>query len=360
MNRNKALKQIDNIKKSGIGVIGAGSWGTAIAYLLAKNGFRTILWSYEKETVDEINKFHTNKQFLKEAVLPHNIYATNDMGDIAECEILVNVVPTQHIRSVYTNAGFSLKKKYLINCSKGVEITTGKRISQIFIDDFALPYRNYAILSGPSHGEEVIKDMPTTVLAASRDKYLGIFTQEIFGGEFFRVYRAYDVIGAELGSSIKNIIAIASGIVDGLGMGDNTKAALVTRGLAEMKRFGMYQGAKRMTFSGLSGLGDLYVTCSSQHSRNRSVGLAIGRGEGLQNYLANTKMIAEGVPTTKAIYSLAQKCNVEVPIIEKVHQVLYDNLDCREGIHDLMARTPVQEWWWSKYQKKKSYFGEGA
>lgn len=360
MRRRKAITEIDRIKKDGVGVVGSGSWGTAVAYLLGVNGFNVKLWSYEKDVVEEINSEHTNKEYLKDARLAKTIHATADINELADCEFLVNVVPTQHIRSVYEKADFSLRRKFLINCSKGVEITTQKRISQIFIDDFELQRRRYAILTGPSHGEEVAKDIPTTVLAASKDKYLGIFTQEIFSNPAFRVYRSYDTIGAELGSSMKNIIAIASGIVDGLGLGDNTKAALVTRGLAEMKRFGMYQKAKRMTFSGLSGLGDLYVTCSSYHSRNRRVGISIGKGTGMQDFFGNSKMVAEGVPTTKAIYNIARKSGVEMPIVEKVYEVIYDNLDCREAIKELMTRTPVKEWWWTKYQKKKSYYNEGV
>ncbi len=360
MKKSKALYRIHEIKEQGIGVVGSGSWGTAIAYILGQNGFHVKLWSYEQETVDEINEHHTNKVFLKDAVLHPRIKATKNLDDLAECEFIVNVVPTQHIRSVFEKANFSLKHKFLINCSKGVEISTEKRISEIFIEDFGLHKHRYAILTGPSHGEEVVKDIPTTVVAASKSKYFGIFVQQIFGNPHFRVYRSYDIIGAELGSSIKNIIAIASGIVDGIGLGDNTKAALVTRGLAEMKRFGMYQKAKRMTFSGLSGLGDLYVTCSSFHSRNRRVGISIGKGNGIEDFFGTTKMVAEGIPTTKAIYSLAQKKGVETPIIEKVYQVIYEDLDCRLAIEQLMTRTPVKEWWWTKYQTKKSYYSEGA
>ncbi|OYT10571.1 MAG: glycerol-3-phosphate dehydrogenase [Bacteroidetes bacterium 4572_112] len=335
-----------------IGVLGAGSWGTAIAYVLASNGFNIHLWAFEKETVEEINTKHTNLKYISTDKLPENIIATNNPKDLSECDIIINVVPTQFIRSVFDNIGFDLRRKYIINCSKGIEISTSKRISQIFTEDFGVSSKNYAILVGPSHAEEVLKNMPTTVVVCSESRVLRRAVQEIFGNDRFRVYESNDVVGAELGSSMKNVIAIAAGIIDGLGLGDNSAAALVTRGLAEMVRFGRTQGAKRITFSGLSGLGDLYVTCSSKHSRNRKLGVAIGKGQDVTAMPDSQKMVVEGYPTAKAIYNLAKKSNVEVPLIEKVYQVLYEGLEPTTAIKELMNRDQVKEWW-SKNKKNK-------
>ncbi len=328
-----------------ITVIGAGGWGTALASVLAKNGNSVNLWTHEVNVIDEVNNKRTNSTYLPNIEIHKNITATNSKESIAESDILINAVPTKFIRSLYHDINVDISNKILINASKGIEQSTSFRISQIFNDACRVDFKNYVALTGPSHAEEVIKDVPTTVIAASIDHDKAVLVQELLSTPTFRIYTSDDLIGAEIGGAIKNVIAIAAGIIDGLAMGDNTKAALITRGLAEMSRVGDEMGANIRTFSGLSGLGDLFVTCNSAHSRNRSVGERIGKGEKYADIARSMKMIAEGVFTTKAVVELCEKLEVEMPIADQINNILFYDKCPKEAIRDLMQRESKKEWW---------------
>ncbi len=328
-----------------ITVIGAGGWGTALASVLAKNGLKVNLWTHETHVIDEINNKRSNTTYLPNYVISELITATNSKESIESADILINAVPTKFIRSLYHDLNVDISKKLLINASKGIEQSTSFRISQIFNDACSLDFKNYVALTGPSHAEEVVRDVPTTVIAASVDHDNAVLVQDLLCTPTFRIYTSEDLIGAEIGGAIKNVIAIAAGIIDGLGMGDNTKAALITRGLAEMSRIGDEMGADIRTFSGLSGLGDLFVTCNSTHSRNRSVGVRIGKGETYEQIAQSMKMIAEGVFTTKAVVELCEKLEVEMPIAEQVYNILFENKCPKDAIRDLMQREYKKEWW---------------
>lgn len=332
------------LKNKPIAVIGAGAFGTSMAKLLAENGHDTLIFSREKNVVDEINSEHTNSMFLKNASLPNNLIAVNDSDLINQSNIIINAVPTQYIRSLYNDYNILLNNKILVNCSKGIETGSLFLISQIFEDEFGVDFNNYVDLTGPSHAEEVMRQLPTTVVAASIDHKLAVTVQDLFSNKFFRVYSREDVIGAELGGALKNVIALAAGVADGLGLGDNTKAALLTRGLAEMRRLGIKLGAKGETFAGLSGLGDLFVTCNSRHSRNRSVGERIGKGSTLKEIQATTITVAEGVFTCKAAYELSIREQIDMPISEQMYKVLYEEKPIREAIENLMKRDYRPEW----------------
>lgn len=333
------------VKDNTIAIIGAGSWGSAIAQVLTDNGKDVLIWAYEKEVTFEINKFHSNLSFLKNVKLNSNIYATNNLDEAFDKhQVIISAIPTQFIRRTLSKYQGKFNDKYIINISKGIEQSSLQRISCIY-RDLGLPDDNYAILTGPSHAEEVSRRIPTTVVASSEDVEYTSFIQEIFSNDNFRVYSSNDTIGCELGGALKNIIAIASGIIDGLQLGDNTKAALITRGLAEINRLSITLGANPQTLSGLAGLGDLYVTCSSKHSRNRKVGELIGRGQSLEDIQKATSMVAEGVATTKAVFMLSEKHQVEMPIIHKTYQILFENLDPLTAIKQLMTRTSKNEWW---------------
>lgn len=328
-----------------IGVIGAGGWGTSLAAVAANNGHSVRLWSRSKDVAQEINLTHTNSTYLKGIALPPSIYATTNSQDLANSELVVISVPTQYIRTVFSNFGFEISGKLIVNSSKGIEQRTLLRVSQLMKDVARIHNDEYVILTGPSHAEEVTRNVPTTVLAASADERQAKVVQDVFSNSTFRVYRSNDIIGAEVGGALKNVIAIAAGIIDGLGTGDNTKAALITRGLVEISRLGIELGANPMTFSGLSGLGDLIVTCDSKHSRNRRVGEQIGKGKTLQEILAESKMVAEGVSTTESAYQLAKKHDVEMPIVEQVYAILFEGKSPKQAVYDLMTRQSKREWY---------------
>lgn len=321
-----------------IGVIGAGGWGTALANVAAANGHEVTMWSRSSALVEEINTSHRNNTYLPDVAVHASVVAGTDPRIVHGSDILVVSVPTQFIRSVIESYDFRIRESLIANASKGIENKTLLRVSQLLRDVARIDRDNYAVLTGPSHAEEVIRGVPTTVLAASSDEDTAHQIQRAFSNATFRVYRSNDVIGAELGGALKNVIAIAAGIIDGLGTGDNTKAALITRGLAEITRLGVVLGANPATFSGLSGLGDLIVTCDSRHSRNRHVGEEIGRGKSLQAVLAESPMVAEGVATTESAYQLAQRHHVEMPIVEQVYQILFFDKSPRMAINELMTR----------------------
>jgi glycerol-3-phosphate dehydrogenase (NAD(P)+) len=329
-----------------IGIIGAGGWGTAIAKVLSENNHRVTLWTHEKKVVDEINEYHTNSVYLKGVDLNKSVKATNRPTNLKHSDLFVLAVPTQYIRSIFNDYKFPVKNKIFVNLSKGIEKGSLMRISEIMNDVEEINSENYIMLTGPSHAEEVARKTPTTVVAASENLETAILIQKIFSNPYFRVYTSDDVIGCEMGGALKNVIALAAGIIDGLGMGDNTKAALLTRGLAGMTRLGTALGAKPLTFSGLSGLGDLIVTCNSRHSRNRYVGEQIGKGKKLQQILDDMKMVAEGVHTTVSAYDLGERHKVEMPITHQVYKILFEDVNPMHAIENLMTRQSKHEWWW--------------
>ena len=329
-----------------IGIIGAGGWGSALAILLCENVSEVSLWTFEDAAVKEINTKHTNSTYLPGVIFPDKIRATSDSNDLKNADILVIATPTQYIRPTILNNNFHLSDKLIVNVAKGIEGDTFMRVSELIIDLSGIDADNYIVLTGPSHAEEVSRKMPTTVVAASENHNSADIIQQVFTTPYFRVYTSQDVIGCEIGGAMKNIIAIAAGVIDGLKMGDNTKAALITRGLAEISRLGIALGANPQTFSGLSGLGDLYVTCASKFSRNRFVGEQIGLGKSILQITSEMKMVAEGVFTTKSAYQLAKNHGVELPIIEQMYSILFENANPRIAIKELMTRQTKREWWW--------------
>ncbi len=329
-----------------ISVIGAGGWGTALAKLLVEKDFNVILWSFESEVAEEINLNHTNSNYLKNISLPPNLYTTTDLNEALSNDLLILAIPTQFIVETLSKSSIELSSKTIVNVAKGIEKNSLRRISEILNDNFNVSLDSYVIMTGPSHAEEVARKIPTTVVAASENYLIAKEIQNIFSNNYFRVYSSDDVIGCELGGAVKNVIAIAAGIIDGLGLGDNTKAALITRGLAEMSRLGIALGANAQTFSGLSGLGDLIVTCNSRFSRNRYVGEQIGKGKSFEQIVYDMKMVAEGVFTTQSAYDLSTKHGVELPIVEQVHKILFENVKPIDAINDLMTRKSKREWWW--------------
>ncbi|HRP01481.1 MAG TPA: NAD(P)H-dependent glycerol-3-phosphate dehydrogenase [Candidatus Kapabacteria bacterium] len=330
---------------SKITVIGAGGWGTAMAILLAFNNSNVTLWTHNPEIVDNIKHKQENSIYLPNVKIPDNVLLTNDVNEIEQSDIVVNGIPTQYIRTTVEKYQINLKNKLIVNGAKGIEVTSLKRISEVFKDIAYTAPENYAVLTGPSHAEEAATKHPTTVVVASANQALSQKVQSIFNSNFFRVYTSNDVIGAEIGGALKNVVAIAAGIIDGIGMGDNTKAALITRGLAEMSRLGISLGANPLTFSGLSGLGDLFVTCNSKLSRNRRVGELIGKGMSLEQILAEMKMVAEGVQTTVSAYNLSLQAKVDMPITQQMYKILFENIKPIDAINELMSRESKQEWW---------------
>ena len=325
-------------------VIGDGSWGTAIAQLLAGRGIATTLWSPFLEQSQAMQRTRTNEKFLPGVKLHEDLaFSADPLSAIEDIELAVSVVPTQYLRAVAERFEFALPGHVTVcSATKGLEIETLQRPTAILGE--VLGEREMVVLSGPSHAEEVARGLPASVVAASRDPALATLVQESLTSESFRVYTSDDPVGAELGGALKNVIAIAAGISDGLELGDNAKAALLTRGMAEMARLGEQMGAKRETFFGLAGIGDLVTTCCSRHSRNRSVGEAIGRGETLEQVLDRMEMVAEGVWTTKALFGPeAMFAGGELPIASQVHAVLFEGKDPREAVLDLMRRAPAAE-----------------
>lgn len=325
-----------------IAVIGAGSWGTTLADLLAKKGHEVALWAYEPELVLEMRDNRENSLFLPGIKLNERLAFTNDLAEAYRgCSMVLCVVPSQLVRRVMTNSlPFLPKEAIIVSASKGIEVDTLATVSEIYQE--ILPPEQFqvlAALSGPSFAREVALEMPTAVTAAASSEAVARRVQEAFTTDYFRVYRNSDVVGVELGGAIKNVIAIAAGISDGLGFGSNTRAALITRGLAEMTRLGVAMGAQPSTFAGLAGMGDLVLTCTGDLSRNRSVGIQIGQGRTLSEILGEMRMVAEGVKTTESAYNLAKKLGVEMPIIEQMYQMLYQNKSAREAVLELMTRN---------------------
>ncbi len=326
-----------------IAVIGSGGWGTAIASLLAGNGHDVTLWSYLHEESEALAAYKENKQFLPGVMLPDNIQYTDSLEVAAkDADIIFMVTPSQATKATaqklqpYVGEGV-----VIVNASKGLEQDTQKRLSQVIAE--AIPQAKIAVMSGPSHAEEVGRKMPTTNVIASTDIETSQMLQEVVMCDYFRVYTGTDMVGVELGGALKNVIALCAGITDGIGLGDNAKAALMTRGMAEMCRLGVAMGADATTFSGLSGMGDLIVTCTSMHSRNRRAGILIGQGKTPAQAIEEVKMVVEGFYATKAAWTLAKRMQVEMPIVEEAYSVLFENKDPKEAVMSLMERKRKHE-----------------
>jgi len=331
-----------------VGVVGAGSWGTALAGVLAKKGHRVSLWAREPEVVGEIRQLRENRTFLPGTRLPDTLEASNDLPAVlADKDMVVSVVPAQFVSAVFQGeAGALHPDVQVVSASKGIEVSTGRRMDQVLsgILDGEQAHR-LTFLSGPSFAAEVAEELPTAVVVASRSDQAAARAQAAFQTDYFRVYTNPDVLGVELGGALKNVIALAAGAVVGLGFGNNTLAALITRGLAEITRLGVAMGADPATFSGLAGMGDLVLTCTGTMSRNRTVGYRLGRGESLDDILADMRGVAEGVRTVQAVRSLAREVEVEMPICEEVHALLWEGRAPAEAVRNLMLRQPRPEVW---------------
>lgn len=328
-----------------ISVIGAGSWGTTLAILLAGKGHEVLLWVFEKDELPKLEKEKINTKYLPGAKFPPNLQLTGELSSAVQFgDFLVIATPSHVVRNVCQQfAGQVKNSQYIINIAKGIENDTLKRMSEVIEETLSVSADRIATLYGPSHAEEVSQKIATAVVSASSDIQTARKIRELFRTQYFRVYSSDDIVGVELGGSLKNVIAIAAGICDGAGFGDNTKAALLTRGLVEMTRLGVTMGARQETFAGLSGIGDLIVTCMSKHSRNRHVGEQIGRGRKLDDILNEMVMVAEGVKTTRSVHQLMQKYDVEMPISEQVYEVLFKRKSPRKAVRGLMTRDPKEE-----------------
>ncbi|WP_042477964.1 NAD(P)H-dependent glycerol-3-phosphate dehydrogenase [Bacillus ndiopicus] len=327
-------------------VLGAGSWGTALAIVLAENGHNTLLWTHRQDQAEEINNQHTNKKYLPQTVLPTNLVATANLTEAAEhASTIVVAVPTKAIREVCGNLSKLLPKKALfVHVSKGIEPDTLLRISELMRESIGADLlEDIVVLSGPSHAEEVVLQHPTTVTAACENPLAAEKVQDLFMSGYFRVYTSEDVTGVEIGGALKNVIALAAGITDGLNYGDNAKAALITRGLAEVTRLGVKMGGNPFTFAGLTGMGDLIVTCTSVHSRNWRAGNMLGKGMPLTEVLEQMGMVVEGIRTTKAAHQLALKYDVAMPITEALYDVLFNGKTPKEAVDELMIRMKKPE-----------------
>ncbi len=321
-----------------IGIIGAGSWGIALSVLLHNNGHAVTVWSALENEIEMLNREHEQKEKLPGVKLPDDMCFTSDLQQAMEKkDILVLAVPSTFTRSTaHQMKAHAVSGQMIVNVAKGIEEATLMTLSQVIEDE--IPQADVAVLSGPSHAEEVGRGIPTTIVVGARTKKTAEYIQNVFMSDVFRVYISPDVLGIELGAALKNVVALAAGIADGLGYGDNTKAALITRGIAEIARLGIAMGGKFETFCGLSGIGDLIVTCASMHSRNRRAGILIGQGKTMKEAMDEVNMVVEGVFSAKAAMGLAKKYEIELPIIEQVNEVLFQNKSAAVAVKDLMIR----------------------
>ena len=332
-----------------ISIIGAGSWGIALAVLLHKNGHHVTVWSVIETEIRMLQKEREHKDKLPGVKLPEDMVFTTDLEQAVKgAEVLVLAVPSPYTRSTsHSMASLVKEGQVIVNVAKGIEEKTLLTLSQIIEEE--IPQANVAVLSGPSHAEEVGRGIPTTIVVGAKDKETAEYLQNIFMNEVFRVYISPDVLGIELGAALKNVVALAAGIADGLGYGDNTKAALITRGITEIARLGVAMGGRFETFCGLTGIGDLIVTCASMHSRNRRAGILIGQGYTMKQAMDEVKMVVEGVYSAKAAMGLAKKFDVQLPIIEQVNAVLFEGQLADEAVKNLMLRdknieNPLMPW----------------
>ncbi|GAB7386249.1 NAD(P)H-dependent glycerol-3-phosphate dehydrogenase [Bacillaceae bacterium] len=329
-----------------VAVIGAGSWGTALATVLSDKGYEVRLWSRSEAVAAEINRRHTNRRYLPEAVLPESISCSTSLADVARGQrAFLIVVPSHAMREVIRALSPHLSKDALIiHATKGLETETLKRMSEVIAEELPASFRERIVcLSGPSHAEEVVRKSPTTVVVAAHRLSLAEAAQDLLMTNRFRVYTNPDVIGVEIGGALKNVIALGAGLSDGLGFGDNAKAALMTRGLAEIGRLGVALGANPLTFAGLAGVGDLIVTCTSRYSRNWRAGNMLAQGKPLDEVLRQMGMVVEGVKTTKAAYELAKRHEVVMPITTELYKVLFERKPVKDAVEDLMGRVRTHE-----------------
>ncbi len=326
-----------------IGIIGAGSWGCALAWLLHNNGNQVTVWSIMEDEVSMLKNCHEHKDKLPGVILPKEMEFTTDLESAAaDKDVLVLAVPSPFTRSTAGKmAPFIKEGQKIVNVAKGIEDSTLMTLSEIIEQE--IPQADVVVLSGPSHAEEVGKGIPTTIVVGAKRKDTAEYMQGLFMSQVFRVYTSSDVLGIELGAALKNVVALAAGMADGLGYGDNTKAALITRGIAEIARLGISMGGRIETFYGLTGIGDLIVTCASMHSRNRKAGILIGKGATMEEAMNQVKMVVEGVYSAKAGYALAQKYQVNVPIIEQVNKILFEGMPAAQAVSELMLRDKKVE-----------------
>lgn len=327
-----------------IAVIGAGNWGTTLAALLASKGYDVSLWVFERDLCEEMRRTRINSVYLPGVELPEQIHVTNSIADaLTMARYVVNAVPAQYTRAIFEDVIPLLSHEVtIISVAKGIERGTLLTVSGILKE---LSAGSVSVLSGPSFAKEVIRKLPTAVTLAVEDPESGVLLQEIFTVDYFRVYTHNDILGVELGGALKNVMAIAAGIAESLGLGNNARASLITRGLAEMTRLGVAMGADERTFSGLSGIGDLVLTCSSPLSRNFTVGMKLGQGMKLPEILSETRSVAEGVATAESAYALSRKYGVETPIIEQVYRVLYEDKNPSRAVRDLLERSLKKEFY---------------
>ena len=340
------MSRMIDIAKIRVGVVGGGAWGTALAKLLADKGFVLDLWVFEKEVKEQIEKERENKVFLPNIILPDNIIPSNDLEIVVkEKDLVLVVVPSHCMRDVSGQMkNFINPETIVVTASKGIENKTHLTMTQILAEkiDF-IPKENFAVLSGPSFAKEVANKVPTVVAAASTSREVSEYVQEIFSCSTFRVYVNDDPIGTQIGGAMKNVLAIAAGICDGMKMGLNPRAALITRGLTEMNRLGIKLGADPLTLAGLAGVGDLLLTCTGDLSRNYTVGKQIGKGKKIDEIISEMRMVAEGVKTTKSVYNLSKKLGIDLPICNEVYSVLFEDLSVEKTVEHLMNRSLKHE-----------------
>lgn len=329
-------------------VLGAGSWGTSLAILLSKKGYDVTLWDRNEDRIQTLRKTRKNEKYLGQIELPETLnYSSDLINSVKNAEIIVLGTPSHSIRDIIGQIKSVIRPDHiLVNLAKGIENQTLLTMSAVIKNGVPeIAEKQIVALYGPSHAEEVSKEMPTTLVAASSDLETAKYIQNLFMTPFLRVYSNMDILGVEIGGSIKNVMAIATGILDGMGFGDNAKAALLTRGMNEITRMGLTLGAKKETFAGLTGIGDLIVTCMSKHSRNRYVGEQIGKGKTLEQVLSEMVMVAEGVKTTRSAHDLSIKLGIDMPITDAVYAVLFENKSVKTAVHELMTRTAKEEEW---------------
>lgn len=328
-----------------IGVVGAGGWGTALALMLGRERRSVVLWARDPAKASALAAARVNQAYLPGYWLPEAVEVTSDLKRVTRCPHLILAVPSQSLRSVWTQLVPWIRSEHaVLNAAKGIEVSTGQLLSQVLLEaPSALEPERLAVLSGPNHAEEVAAGLPTASVVASNASDTAALWQNLLMGPSFRVYTSDDLLGVELGGALKNVIALAAGIADGLGYGDNTKAAIITRGLAEISRLGVAMGARAITFSGLAGVGDLVATCNSPYSRNASAGRRIGQGATVEEVLRSTLKVVEGVPTCRAALDLAARFRVEMPITRAVGDVLFAGKKPKEAVSELMGRGPKSE-----------------
>ena len=333
-------------RKFHIGVVGGGSWGTALANLLASKGYSINLWVFEKEVKDQILQSGENKLFLPDVKLSANLHPTNELAEaVLGKNMVIVVVPSHLMRAVTSKMADPISKDAIVvTASKGIENKTHLTMTGVLKETLVdIPHHRFVTLSGPSFAREVARNLPTLVTVASEEIEVAAIAQQVFVSPYFRVYTSEDVIGVELGGSLKNVIAIGAGMVDGLQLGLNARAALITRGMTEIRRLGLKLGANPRTFTGLAGIGDLILTCTGDLSRNHTVGVKIGRGEKVSDILSEMRMVAEGVKTARSVYNLSRKLNVDMPIFHEAYRILYEDFSPKEAIYRLMTRDLKQE-----------------